>query len=436
MNRARRNLERYVRARSAAFARLGEPVRRPSLPAELALQASFYGGEFGLAWRGTGGEQVEAIHFGTWNREPGPDFVGAKLQIDGRMVAGDIELDTEDLDWERHGHAANPAFDNVILHVFFRAGSRRFYTRTSQNAAVPQVMLDAGGGVRRRNLAPSGPPTSDPSAWDAFLEAAVRFRMARKRERWLKAVALHGPSEALFQALASGLGYKNNSVPFLLLAQRSGLSRAGSSSGEALLFGIAGFLDARGFDSGTPAMRSYARGLWETWWSMRDQEARLQLPPDAWTLGPVRPANHPHRRTGALATIARNCKIIEKATFSADHRAFLDVLRTMEHPFWNAHASLGGKPLAKPCALIGAQRAADLAANVFCPTKEESLEILHALPCGSPSGRVTRAASWLGLTLRRPRPNTAFLQQALLQAYEDFHPLPAAEVLDLFKDEG
>jgi hypothetical protein len=50
--------------------------------------------------------------------------------------------------------------------------------------------------------------------------------------------------EALFQALAATLGYRNNKLPFTLLAQRLSLKllRAAKDDADALIFGIAGFL--------------------------------------------------------------------------------------------------------------------------------------------------------------------------------------------------
>ncbi|MCX7869785.1 MAG: DUF2851 family protein, partial [Terrimicrobiaceae bacterium] len=221
-----RGLERYALARRAAALREEPPPwRRPS---EIELQARFFAGEFGLRWRGESGESIEILHPGRWNREPGPDFSGATVRVDGLDRRGDIELDREGADWERHGHATNPAYGNVVLHAFFSRGRRRFFTRNFRNEEVPQVCL---GPPVPASAAPI-PPRSAAGDSEApavgelrgLVEAAAQFRLARKREAWLRAVELHGRQEALFQALAAGLGYKNNSLPFLLAAQRVGLA--------------------------------------------------------------------------------------------------------------------------------------------------------------------------------------------------------------------
>jgi acyl-CoA synthetase (AMP-forming)/AMP-acid ligase II len=84
----------YDRLRSdLASHRLSESP--PSGISELELQARVFSGEFGISWRGEDGEKVEVVHFGTWNREPGPDFCSARVVIDGVKLTGDIEIDQD-----------------------------------------------------------------------------------------------------------------------------------------------------------------------------------------------------------------------------------------------------------------------------------------------------------------------------------------------------
>src|SRR5688572_30260571 len=63
------------------------------------------------------GRPLEIISPGKWNLLGGPDFFGARLRIDGRDVHGDVEIHFHAADWMAHGHAANPSYANVVLHV-------------------------------------------------------------------------------------------------------------------------------------------------------------------------------------------------------------------------------------------------------------------------------------------------------------------------------
>jgi len=416
--------ERFARAYESALAALhGTSVKEagPERIGELELQAKIFGGEFGLNWKGEDGESIGIVHFGTWNREPGPDFCGARAVIDGREVCGDIEIDGDARDWEAHGHSGNEAYDHVILHVFFRKGARRFFTRTSGNKMVPQVCLGGSRTPRTvRNTSIRG--GLDEARAVRLIEAAAQFRLRRKTGNFQRTVGLCGREDALFQAVATGLGYKNNKIPFLLTAQRAGLERARGGDGEALLFGLAGFLQAEFFDRGDEESRGYLRGLWETWWAIRGKESRLILPANAWKFAALRPTNHPHRRMGALAAVAREFPRIMRTLESGSVEEFFAVLASLDHPYWCRHASLTQEPLAKRTALIGADRMLDLAINAFLPALglPGAWERLQSLSGPTPSRKVLCATAWLAGAENPGLARTALQQQGLLQLHADF----------------
>ncbi|HEY5812276.1 MAG TPA: DUF2851 family protein, partial [Terrimicrobiaceae bacterium] len=321
---------------------------------ELELQAKIFAGEFGLCWRGEDGERVEIVHFGIWNREPGPDFCQAQVLINTVLCTGDIEIDQDDRDWESHGHFRNTAYEKVVLHLFVRRGQRRFFTSTADNRAVTQVCLP----LRKKSnpAAVEKAETLDESRSQRLIEAAASFRFRRKCEMFQRASRLRGQDEALFEAIAAAMGFKNNKIPFLLVAQRSSLTRARAADGEALLFGLSGFLKVVDFDRADQEARAYLRNLWEGWWVVCDRERRLVLPDNAWIFAAVRPVNHPHRRMGALAAAARSFASIRKAVNRARSDDFLAALSSLEHSFWQTHASLAGDRLRRTTSLVGSDR--------------------------------------------------------------------------------
>src|SRR6478672_1449673 len=112
-----------------------------ALPTELELQALWFSGAFGREFRTTSGKGVRVVQFGEWNRGAGPDFFQAAVEIDGELRTGPLELDPEAADWDLHGHAMNPGFQEVILHVVFHSDTRRIFTRTVDNRDVHQVAI-------------------------------------------------------------------------------------------------------------------------------------------------------------------------------------------------------------------------------------------------------------------------------------------------------
>ena len=78
----------------------------PANLSEIEVQARLFSGAYGSHWRTTRGEMVKVVHFGEWNRESGPDFKGVRFSFEkGGEKTGDLEVDWDARDWERHGHA-------------------------------------------------------------------------------------------------------------------------------------------------------------------------------------------------------------------------------------------------------------------------------------------------------------------------------------------
>lgn len=262
-----------------------------------------------------------------------------------------------------------------------------------------------------------------------MISDAAEFRLRNKHTAHARAASLHGADAAMFHAIATGLGYKNNAIPFLLAAQRAGLRRAGGVSGEALLFGLAGFLEPRSFDDADDVTRRYLKPLWDEWWTIRDSMSRIVLDPKMWKLSGIRPPNHPHRRLGALAAVATGFGSLRKATQESGAAGFRSFLENLDHPYWRRHWNLRAAELSKPVALIGSDRITDLLINAFLPS--QALDIarseLERLRGPYPSGRLLRASRWLVGSVEPKLMRTAREQQGLLQLHADFSFLSAAE---------
>ena len=429
---------RYSELRDSA--RVHESALFPTLraPSELELQARWFAGDFGRKFSSVTGDQIEIIQFGTWNREAGPDFSDAVIRINGSdPIRGTIEFDLVDRSWETHGHSTNPAFDDAILHVFVEQSARVFFTRTKSNRNVPQIRVDPAALPDKFS---ANVPLARPGRCQALLKdlsqerlesiltAASQFRLQRKAARIKNIVESHGRDAALFQEIAAALGYKQNKLAFTLLAQRLPLSalRKENDDIEAILFGVAGFLNAPDLAAYRDETRGYVRNLWDRWWPVRDEMQRLVLPAKLWRLGGARPLNHPQRRLGALAILTKQWPafiraLARKSTESA-HDFFLD----LRHPFWSFHYTLTSEAAPKEMAVIGDSRIADILANVLLPYfLAEGSDIWSAyekLPARLTNRRLETGATRLfGGDVRRPQfTKTIAQQQGLLQIYEDF----------------
>ena len=429
---------RYAAMRTACRVHERTLIPPQRIPNELELQARWFAGDFGKRFRSLTGEDIEIVQFGTWNREAGPDFSDAAIRIDGaEAIRGSIEFDLADRNWELHKHAINPAFDETILHVFVYPSDRTFFTRTSSHRNVQQVRVDPSAlpDAFSANVPLARPgrcqaPLKDLPAErvSSVIDAAAQFRLRRKSARLHQIAECHGRDAALFQEIATALGYKENKLPFTLLAQRLPLDllRSNPADAEAILFGAAGFLESPDlgiYDAGT---RSYVRTLWDRWWSYRDKMERLILPKKLWRLSGARPLNHPQRRLAALALIAQKWPAFLKSLGKRDGSAASAFFLALEHPFWNFHYTLTSEPAARPMALVGDSRATEILANVVFPfflsEQEEIWSDYAKLPAELTNRRLETGATRLfGNDPRRASfLKTVAHQQGLLQIYEDF----------------
>ena len=66
-------------------------------------------------------QPVQVIHPGRYNLDAGPDFLEAKIKIGDTLWVGHVEIHVLASDWNKHFHADDPKYRNVILHVVYDA---------------------------------------------------------------------------------------------------------------------------------------------------------------------------------------------------------------------------------------------------------------------------------------------------------------------------
>ena len=190
----------YGDARSAAMEEGEGAVREPDfslpagLPDERTLQLLLLEGAFGTSFTDDLGREVRILDFGDWNKSAGPDFLNARIRINGVPQAGDIELDPAPEDWERHGHGSNPAFSGVILHLACAPSRREWFTRNARHKRIPLAVIPPAA-LARAKTAPSGNApvrhcrhadlltSMPPELLETLLESAAAYRFRNKHRR-------------------------------------------------------------------------------------------------------------------------------------------------------------------------------------------------------------------------------------------------------------
>lgn len=335
----------------------------------------------------TDGQRVEVMNPGTWNVEAGPDFKNAVLRINGRRRCGAVEIHKGESDWRSHGHAGDPLYGDVVLHVVWRA------RRSGDGAREPPCLALSGLLDRHwrtlldelrseiypyaRQVKPGGCAVrwalSDDERLVKLLRVAGLARLGDKTLRFRRSFIAVGPGQAVYEAMFRALGYKANTKPFSRLARMVQLdtlrSMSDPTSCEAALFGTAGLLPDPSIHPVSGRCRRRLQVLWDAWWRLGLDSYDFD-----WSVSGVRPFNSRERRLAAGVALliksrfAPDTWLVRSARDCKSPRDLLRLLGTelCVRSWWERFQNFRvGLP--QPVRLLGEHRRRDLIVNVVLP---------------------------------------------------------------------
>lgn len=377
-----------------------------------------------------GGERVSVIDPGTLNRDSGPDFFNAKINIGDKMWAGDVEIHVRASDWHRHGHDGDRAYDSVVLHVVERDDTA---IRRGNGEVVPQMVMRCAPEFHRRyaelvdrsdiDLPCASMLATFPRLHITdWLTALGYERLYAKADRLLALLdSCAGDWEQVaYVTLARALGFGKNSDPMERLARSVPLAflrkHADSATAiEALFFGQSGFLDS------APAADGYVESL-KREYGFLSHKFSLRRPESlGWKMGRMRPANLPCRRIATLASmVGGDFRIVAHLLEMKSTDEAIDYFRAPLEGYWASHSGFG-VPSTRPTDTMSRASAIILVINVVAPLLvaygsrhgddallQRAVDWLHELPAESNS--VISMFDRAGLPAR-----DSFISQALLQ---------------------
>lgn len=297
------------------------------------------------------GKKVRVVDPGLLNTDAGPDFFNAKIEIDGHMWVGNVEMHYRATDWKRHHHDSDKAYDSVILHVVAKDDAP---VRRTNGELIPQLVLEVSPQFN--------------ADYASLVGATIEVPCAEKIKQvphltiveWVEGLAferLHGKVERIHQlldsfngswedvcyvTLARNFGFGINNDAFERLARRTPLRLLGKHSDsvlqiEALLFGQAGMLDAQ-----KPGMDSYYNQLCTEYAFLSNKFQLTPMEKESWKLFRIRPQNFPYRRIAMLAQFIeggfRMMNRILEAEGEKEMRALFEVELS---GYWTKHYTFG-----------------------------------------------------------------------------------------------
>ncbi len=262
----------------------------------------------------TGGSILKVLHPGYQNHGSGPDFHEAKVKIDDLIWSGSVEIHFKSSDWLRHKHHEDRAYDNVILHVVWKhdkeiaiAGSP-IPTIELKSYIQENIELAYRQYINQPEVIRCQHQLKDLSQLHiiSMMDRAITDRLKAKSKLILNMLDNNKNDweETTYQVLAKNYGFKTNQEPFERLANSLPFAilrkyQNKPKSVEALLFGMAGYLDT--------ADDSYCSELTDEFtYLTKKHQLTPVLKRHHWKHARMRPANFPAVRLAQFASLITN----------------------------------------------------------------------------------------------------------------------------------
>lgn len=270
-----------------------------------------------LALKTSAGKTIEIIRVGMHNTSSsGPDFSNSKLKIDGQLWVGNVEIHLSAKDWNTHKHQSDSAYNNVILHVVYFKEKEILDIKTEsgrvleclylQEHVLPKTEAKYDELMRSKPkvIACENLINFDEVLISSYYDRLVLERLERKITDIEKDISLclGDLDKAFLISLFKYFGAPQNKEAFEVLARNVDLKHiikqaVSIENLEALLFGVAGFLDSEIEDD-------YKHKL-ENEYNYLKQLYRIESPMQVsnWKFSGVRPPSFPTLRLAQLAAL-------------------------------------------------------------------------------------------------------------------------------------
>lgn len=300
----------------------------------------------------TDDEKIKIFEVGQSNKDAGPDFLFSQISIDGQEWRGHVEIHVEGIDWFKHGHQLDAAYNAVVLHVVFR---NPVQVLREDGTSIPCLELgpfiDAKVPTHYRAIMenlhwipcekqlPHVPELSKIQMMQRMAAARLEQRHIQIHE--LLTDTFNDWERVLFLMLCRGFGMKVNAQPFLELGRLVDLMlirkyRAEPFKIEAMIFGQAGFLaDA--------PKEGYIKKLADEYLYLKSIHHLQERKVFEWKFMRMRPYNFPTFRLAQLSALySRQPYLFEQVMHCREitdlYQLLIDVTPSS---FWETHFVLG-----------------------------------------------------------------------------------------------
>jgi len=347
------------------------------------------------------GLELTIIHPGYHNHDAGPDFLDAKIEVDGTLWAGQVEIHIRSSDWLRHRHDSDDAYQNVILHVVLEDDAR---IKRKDDTTIPT--LELGPLISPKLLARYHQlfhnqlwiPCEDQISTVSGITKAVTKERALTQRLTYRARQLRDQLEDLegdmialiYQRLAWSFGLKVNAPAMQRLAAitpyhiiQKHIDQPDQI--EALLFGQSGLLPDEDQDT-------YVNILRREYGVLQQKFSLTAMAPVEWKYARLRPANFPTIRIAQFANFLKKHHRLDDLIMEANADQIIEALDIELGEYWKTHYKFD-KESASRTKKLGKSAKHIIIINTVAPLlfmygsdrksqqhKDRALELLESLP--------------------------------------------------------
>ncbi len=319
----------------------------------------------------TNNEQLQIISPGVLNKNQGPDFLNAKINIANTLFVGSVEIHVNASEWERHKHQTDNNYSNVILHVVWQEDK-------TLNVAFPTLVLQhlVSSILLKKYKALMDAPFFIPCASQinlvnsftlaSFKDRLIIERLQEKAADVQKILAQNNNhwEDTFWQLLAKNFGIKVNSQAFQSMAKSINLTILAKHKNqlhqlEALMLGQCGLLE-------NDVKDDYAIMLQKEFQFLKQKYKLVQNTIPTHFLR-MRPANFPTIRLAQLAALIFNSNHLFSKIKEADHVTQVEqMFNVMANDYWHYHYNFDVPTPYKPKNL-GKQMIQNIIINTIIP---------------------------------------------------------------------
>ena len=299
----------------------------------------------------TEGVSFEIIDPGIHNIDAGPDFFNAKIKMNGKLWAGNVEIHTLSSDWYKHKHEKDKTYNSVILHVV--GGIDEWEVRGENGRTIPQWLIRIPETIRENYLYLLKNDSSVPCIGmlhevpDIYIRdwmnALLYERLERKSGDLLKLLEdfCFDWNEVFYILLSRNFGFGINNDIFERLGKSLPLKivlrhQNSAIQTEALFLGQSGLLEDNAIED------IYYKQLKQEYYFLKKKYKLESLESHLFKNLRIRPNNFPHIKIIQLAHIIRQkqgvfSQIIEENSIDRLYSLFQSEISN----YWKCHSRFG-----------------------------------------------------------------------------------------------